>query len=609
MRPKSATSQRSLGRVYAARFVLMARVAWTTYDGADIEHVVAMMLCRENPSAQVIRPASGDGGIDIKVPTETPGPFDVYQVKKFATNLTDGQKTQIKKSLARLKKTVDSEEHFSVRNWYLTMPLDPTPGNVTWFDEMTAGYDWNSEWRGFNFVDGLAGTYPELVDYYLLNGSERMRAATVALAAAFGIPQNNKEEVAIVTPASVFDRLQAVQALLDTDPHFAYDIHLDKSRRASLVTSEGLVASVQMGYADPSKPCLTVNVYARFAEAVNERPIPLNFDIKVEPGTKLDEDLKMFQKYGTPFTAPQGAVSGSIGLPGGLGGDFEAGALYVFDPSGDPYDIRLQVRDATYELLAEVPVQMQPVTVGLDKSGVRAHGRDHAEVFEMELLTDLEAKTSNIEFRSLNASGKPPAAILPALKVLAAIHAPNQIVLARPYGPVTHPGVPLIRTDPLWPDLHLDKLVKTVEDLLLIQEQTSVKLLIPEELTLTESNSISNSARLLRGEVVRIKPARTPHISSEQLTFGGTTATTVVFSVPFAPMVSGQQIDLGQVWYVCTDVTLDPSSLRDDDLGQPCAQAVPSETSTMWVQRDQPADLEEIQKRVDLFSAPVDDEV
>ena len=74
-------------------------------------------------------------------------------------------------------------------------------------------------------------------------------------------------------------------------------------------------------------------------------------------------------------------------------------------------------------------------------------------------------------------------------------------------------------------------------------------------------------------------------------------------------MVSGQQIDLGQVWYVCTDVTLDPSSLRDDDLGQPCAQAVPSETSMMWVQRDQPADLEEIQKRVDLFSAPVDDEV
>jgi hypothetical protein len=64
---------------------LMPRVEWSRYSGDDVEHLVAMLMCRENPNAERIRPSSGDGGIDVRVPVGTG--FEIYQVKRFAQNL------------------------------------------------------------------------------------------------------------------------------------------------------------------------------------------------------------------------------------------------------------------------------------------------------------------------------------------------------------------------------------------------------------------------------------------------------------------------------------------------------------------------------------------
>jgi len=44
----------------------------------DIEQVVAILLCRENPAAVRVRPSRGDGGIDILVPLYGTGTVAVY---------------------------------------------------------------------------------------------------------------------------------------------------------------------------------------------------------------------------------------------------------------------------------------------------------------------------------------------------------------------------------------------------------------------------------------------------------------------------------------------------------------------------------------------------
>ena len=80
----------------------MARVEWTRTEPGDIEQVVSMLLCRENPSATRVRPSRGDGGIDVLAPSSDGAGVAVYQVRSFSSNLTAGQKAQAERSFDRL---------------------------------------------------------------------------------------------------------------------------------------------------------------------------------------------------------------------------------------------------------------------------------------------------------------------------------------------------------------------------------------------------------------------------------------------------------------------------------------------------------------------------
>jgi hypothetical protein len=65
------------------------------------------------------------------VPTATPGHFDDYQVKRFATNLEGNQKRHITESLEWAIQTHnDPDSPFHIDAWYLTLPLNPTREQV-----------------------------------------------------------------------------------------------------------------------------------------------------------------------------------------------------------------------------------------------------------------------------------------------------------------------------------------------------------------------------------------------------------------------------------------------------------------------------------------------
>jgi hypothetical protein len=80
----------------------VARVEWSRYPGEEIETVIAMMLCREYPSANLPKPARGDGGIDLLVPGADGAA--IYQIKGYTGNLTLAQKRHIKEPWEALAK-------------------------------------------------------------------------------------------------------------------------------------------------------------------------------------------------------------------------------------------------------------------------------------------------------------------------------------------------------------------------------------------------------------------------------------------------------------------------------------------------------------------------
>lgn len=145
------------------------RIPWERMSGEEIETIVAIYVCRTRPNAQRFRPSQGDGGIDILVENDD-GTYDVYQVKKFATSLRSSQKRQIAESWKAVQEYV-SEHKWVLKNWYLVLPLDPTPQNKEWFDRETANDEGiKCHWLGLTNIDAWATEMPEVYDYYMAEG-------------------------------------------------------------------------------------------------------------------------------------------------------------------------------------------------------------------------------------------------------------------------------------------------------------------------------------------------------------------------------------------------------------------------------------------------------
>ncbi len=487
----------------------MARVEWTRIEPGDIEQVVAILLCRENPAAVRPRPSRGDGGIDILVPLDNAGTVAVYQVKSFKANLTSGQKAQAERSFRRLMDYA-SVRGLRVAEWYLTMPLNPTNENLQWLEGFTTGHGLLAQWRGLDFLEGLAADYPSVIDYYLRDGKDRLQAALESLTTVLrtvmrtGLRAEADEPKGALEPAEAVRTLAALHATLNEhDPHFAYDYSVD-TVRPEVADQPGLVAAVQDG---DGKRWVTIKVLARCAESLAERPVPLSILITAEPGSDLERDLEAFDKYGTPFTAPTGTTDAEIALPGGLGGTVTGGSVRIEAPAGPPeagYDLRLQVTDPSGAVIAETLMHMQPPTTGPSGTGKRAHGTEQHGAFSFEMLVDLDAQTVGYTVHLGDLTGKRPGLVLPGVRLVREFRHPNGLRFAAPYGPVTH------RPDPLPGEADsiegIGIIADVIEALAVLQDHTTAQISVPDfaKLTMPQARAILHAADLIRGAVVTV---------------------------------------------------------------------------------------------------------
>jgi len=531
----------------------MARIEWTRLEPGDVEHVIAMLLCRENPSAQRVRPSRGDGGIDIFVP-DSHGGIIVYQVKAFSSNLTSGQKRQISASLDELVET-SRARGVPVSAWYLTLPLDGTPENHTWLAELVADRVPLAEWRGLAFVDGLASEYPAVIDYYLHDGKDRLLTTIDRLSSLMLLtaqpPVRASRDIddgggSGLSLGTAIDGLMNLHALLnETDPHYRYDFAVS-AERPDVRSETTPVAIYQRG--DASR-CVTIRVYARCAASLEERPIPAAFSIDVSGDDGLRRQIEQFEQYGSPIEAPLGTASGDIDLPAGLGGPFERGSLSIFpslQPDEDHRVIRMQVLDPDGEVLEQVRVRMAPPTVGINGTGVRAVGNEIEEVFELEVLTDLTNQTVNQNFRVGDLSGKSPARILPGLRFLVvAFRASNTLRVAPEYGPIgdTAQQIP----EGTQPPASVGPLLDLIEALATIQEHTPTQVKVPrlDQISRAAVAHIVDAGRLLRGDTLHVPwTSHTIHLHPDVDPPTEAPVTALAF-LPLTVTLDGQEIDCG----------------------------------------------------------------
>jgi hypothetical protein len=191
-------------------------------------------------------------------------------------------------------------------------------------------------------------------------------------------------------------------------------------------------------------------------------------------------------------------------------------------------------------------LDMDPVTTGITRTGRRASGQEDHGVLGIEIRADLSAEKVKLSVSGRDLTGKRPAEVLPGLRFLAHLKAPNALRFAPPYGPADHPGIPL--PEPFVSAEEREAVREVVEALATIQGRTSVQVFVPDltQMTRREADHLIRTARLLKGETVVTNweslslRARADSVPDEP-------AFTVVFDEQLSVRVGDADIELGKV--------------------------------------------------------------
>ncbi|MEU3624822.1 hypothetical protein BS329_17920 [Amycolatopsis coloradensis] len=406
--------------------LVFGRIEWGRYEGDDIEAVVAMMLNREHPNSVRINPSRGDGGVDILDRGAADGGDVIYQVKRYAAPLDASQKSKVAKSAKRLldPAVVDPRwKDLNVTIWRLVTPWNPTPEAEKWLQDTVGPYGVKVVWDGLTVFDQLAAKYPDVVDYYLHAGRSAIQEANREVVTLMSLGSGNEGDL---TVPEVTDRIERALRVLDHDPHYFYEFRFGRGQPSKPPKRSGLVMTQYR--VDPvASTWQAVDVIAYCAASVDERPITINGTLNIADDPEFAAAVKEFSEFGTPFTSPEGAYSGTIDAPGGLGGDLvnatiRTGPVEGVD-LGSNTELRLEILDPSGTIIAQIDVDRTDRSSGA--AGVRVVFAETHDVFELTFRGDLTRNTTNLKFALRSIERIPIFTALPALEFLDEFHHPN----------------------------------------------------------------------------------------------------------------------------------------------------------------------------------------
>lgn len=384
------------------------RIPWERMSGEEIETIVAIYVCRTRPNAQRFRPSQGDGGIDILVENDD-GTYDVYQVKKFATSLGSSQKRQIAESWKAVQEYV-SEHKWVLKNWYLVLPLDPTPQNKEWFDRETANDGGiKCHWLGLTNIDAWATEMPEVYDYYMAEGRAQVDETLNKILSATNKPDLRKADELEEKMREYADILNSI------DPSYAYTVHLiskyDK-QGAKIMNRPGLMYTAWGTCSDGNTVVFeAIEKYAAASEIA-----PLKFKGLISAANEEEnQQLIEYVKYGTPFK--------DVTMK-----NFKSDA-FLLKGFEDSSVLKMSIKDSAEGTPLPLVIVSDGKSVLLEQlhrtygnAGAKWQGQDRTGVIRLELKVSKDSGDAELQF-SFCLSELPGSAVREALKAVAFLEA------------------------------------------------------------------------------------------------------------------------------------------------------------------------------------------
>lgn len=475
-----------------------------------------MCICRENPSARRIRPSRGDGGIDVYVPVGD-SHVVVYQVKKFAENLTAGQLAQIVKSYNRIKKYA-KDRGWTIDAWHLTMPLNPTKENDKWFDALTAEDTFDATWKGLETFDNWAADFPQVIDYYLESGRDRMLQELNRFHSMTKIllpdvnPQVALDAYRGLEPADIPARISLLNVTLnDADPHYMYDFAVGTAPAPPPILPNGYPALVASTTRQVEGRYVTVHVLARCAESLYERPITHTGTIVVDRDSDEEREWRKFLEYGRVPTRRLRIRNFVIDMPGGLGETSDEGFVSIHElenPEAE-FDRVLSLHDPEGTKLAEVPVHFSAPNSNHDGTGLSTHGIDPSGILTVEILSKKREHGWNItcNFTLGDMAGRSVSDITPALAFLQHAYAPSIFRMSDPRVPRKKADLVLTNDRPRNRESRAAAVQHDyIQALATIQKYADHEIKVPDldSIGPDEASEIIRTARLLRNRSITV---------------------------------------------------------------------------------------------------------
>lgn len=500
-----------------------------------------------------ITPSKGDGGVDIlHRHGDGPGQDVVYQVKRHTDKLASKQKKDIEESLGTLLSDKRWKD-LNISRWNLVLPWDPSPEAERWFQDLVNERQIDGVWHGFSYVEQLAAKYPDVIDYLLHGGRERlqeMQREIFALAGVDAFPEG-------VTVTGALPKLKKAIGALQHDPYYRYELRLGQGNpprfghdRPNLVFSAAIIDPVcQNG------TWAIVDVIARCAESTSLSPIEFTGTFTAEKGSQAEAELEAFVGFGAPLRAA--SFTGELIAPGGLGDQLTQATATLLSaelPNKEDRALHMDVKNPKGTLLGEVDINRMESSSG--HSGIRVLLTEANGIFELELRmpwSDIQTATAHLRLEDF--AGKPILTVEPAIRFLAACQSPNHLRLGRRHA---WPGSAEEASSltQLMGDLErrraYQQLAAWLADLHIIQEHTKSVIPTPaiEDVTAGEVAAWRTASRILQGEyvvrkypeghglVVNIPRSEKPPEFTDSITI----------EIPLVVKVKEMIIELGEIW-------------------------------------------------------------
>ncbi|MDH6293175.1 hypothetical protein [Rhodococcus opacus] len=444
--------------------------------------------------------------------------MEIYQVKKFAENLKPGQIRQIRESYEKVKGYA-AKRGWTITAWHLVMPLDGTPENDEWYTELTSGDDFEATWKGSPVFDNWAADYPQVVDYYLEGGkarlAEEMRRFAVTTSILLpGVDADAAQQAySVLEPATAIDRVALLNTTLnDADPHYQYAIFVGADEGPPPRPTEGFPLHVASATKQVEGQTVTVHIFARCAESLNERPISHKGTVVVEKDSEEERQWRQFLDYGRVPSKPLKVRNFVSELPGGLGGALDEGLLLIHDTLDNPedgYDRVLAVVNPDGVALSEITVRFAKPRSNHDGTGMYTHGTDASGLFTVELLSKTVGKSWDMTYNFAVADPTDQFAvdIAPALAFAHYCYAPNMLRISDPRVRRRTHVLPIPTDRPRNKEFRFaEQRFHYIKALAAIQEYADFEVRVPNLEAVDPENAaeIIRVGRLLDGETVTV---------------------------------------------------------------------------------------------------------